>query len=86
MLPLLDMLKHPEPWVSRISMLERVGQKVLDVVWKYKRNQLAFLDWSCVFDPSPCYSMPHDINHYTLLFPNTIARWEVQHPGEWALY
>ena len=48
---LLDLLKQPDLRASRIRLLQRVGQKVLAVVEKYKRNQLAFFDQVRVFDP-----------------------------------
>ena len=85
-LALLDLLKQPHLRASRVSLLQRVGQKVLVVVEKHKRNQLAFFDQVRVFDPRQCDSMPRDSSHYTLLFPDDKARREVQQSGEWALY
>ena len=41
---LLDLLKQLDVRASRVSLLQRVGQKVLVVVEKHKRNQLAFFD------------------------------------------
>ena len=41
---------------------------------------------SCVFLTRQRDSVPHDISHYTLLFPDNTVRREVQQCGEWALY
>ena len=73
-LALFDLLKQYDLRASRISMLLRVGQKVLAVVQKYKRNQLGFFDEVRVFDLGQHDSMRRDINHYTLLFLDTTAR------------
>ena len=86
MLALLDLLKQSDLLMSRITMLQRVGQKVLAVVQKYKRNQLRFFEEVRFFYPGQHDSMPGDINHYTLLFSNTGARQQMQQSGEWALY
>ena len=80
-LALLDLLKQPDLRASHVSLLQRVGQKVLAVVEKYRRNELAFFDQVRVFEPRRRDSMPHDISHYTLLFPDDTTRQEVQQSG-----
>ena len=85
-LAFLDVLKQLELHASRISLLQWVGKKVLAAVEKYKRKQLAFFDQVRVFDPRQRDSMPRDISHYTLLFPDDTVRREVRQSGEWALH
>ena len=50
---------------------------MLVVVDKSKRNQLALSDQLRVYEPRQRDSMPRDMSHYTLLFPDATIRREV---------